>query len=76
MSPGWWTSVWAVRAVARRNVRVTGVAARYGGDAFVLLLSDTEPEGAHVVAEKLVSDIFSIAIGSLERPALENTEVQ
>lgn len=37
-----------------RCVRTTDVVGRYGGDEFVVLLPDTEPEQAKVVAERIV----------------------
>lgn len=65
----------AVTGAIQRNVRSTDIAARYGGDEFVILLSDTEPEGAIVVAEKLRSDISSLAVGSLDRPARTSASI-
>ena len=65
----------AVTDAIQRNVRSTDVAARYGGDEFVILLSDTEPEGAQVVAEKLRNDISSLAVGSLDRPARTSASI-
>jgi diguanylate cyclase (GGDEF)-like protein len=65
----------AVTNAIERNVRSTDVAARYGGDEFVVLLSDTEPEGALVVAEKLRTDISNLAVGSAERPARTSASI-
>ena len=65
----------AVTDAIERNVRSTDVAARYGGDEFVILLSDTEPEGALVVAEKLRTDISNLAVGSAERPARTSASI-
>lgn len=59
----------AVTDAIQRSVRSTDVAARYGGDEFVILLADTEPEGALVVAEKLRGDVSNLAVGPSERPA-------
>ena len=45
-----------LRALARvitRSIRTVDTAARYGGDEFVVLLPETEPAGALVVAEKI-----------------------
>ena len=45
-----------LREVARRlqaNVRTTDVAARMGGEEFIVLLPNTSPDGALVLAEKL-----------------------
>jgi diguanylate cyclase (GGDEF)-like protein len=65
----------AVTDVIRRDIRSTDVAARYGGDEFVVLLSDTEPEGAHVVAEKLRGDIASLSVGAADRPARTSASI-
>ena len=43
----------AVADVIRRSIRAIDSAARYGGDEFVVLLPETDPTGAFVVAEKL-----------------------
>jgi diguanylate cyclase (GGDEF)-like protein len=43
----------AVSRVIRNGVRRIDTAARYGGDEFVVLLPETEPTGAYVVAEKI-----------------------
>ena len=53
----------------RRNVRGTDVAARYGGDEFIVLLADTDSQGAFIVAEKLRADIAAMAVGAADRPA-------
>jgi len=39
--------------VVRNGVRRIDTAARYGGDEFVALLPETDPTGAHVLAEKV-----------------------
>jgi len=43
----------AVSGVIRSGVRGIDTAARYGGDEFVVLLPETEPAGAYVLAEKI-----------------------
>jgi diguanylate cyclase (GGDEF)-like protein len=43
----------AVGEVIRDGVRRIDIAARYGGDEFVVLLPETEASGAYVVAEKI-----------------------
>jgi diguanylate cyclase (GGDEF)-like protein len=42
-----------VGEVIRHRVRRIDIAARYGGDEFVVLLPETEPPGAYVLAEKI-----------------------
>ncbi|MBE9532209.1 MAG: GGDEF domain-containing protein, partial [Proteobacteria bacterium] len=39
------------------NLRASDVVARFGGEEFVLLLSDTDVKGAELLAEKLRSDV-------------------
>jgi diguanylate cyclase (GGDEF)-like protein len=54
-----------LRAVADTlsgDIRITDVAARYGGDEFVLLLPETDLTGAMLVAEKLRIDIGRLAL--------------
>ena len=52
----------AVADVLRGDVRVTDVAARYGGDEFVLMLPETDLSGAILVAEKVRVDIARVAL--------------
>jgi diguanylate cyclase (GGDEF)-like protein len=54
-----------LRAVAdtlRGDIRVTDVAARYGGDEFVTLLPETDLAGAMLVADKVRIDIGRLAL--------------
>ena len=43
-----------------RSVRETDVVGRYGGDEFVVLLPDTDPEQASVVAGRIVSGVREV----------------
>ncbi len=61
----------ALRAVSetiRAGVRRIDTAARYGGDEFVVLLPETDPTGAFVLAEKIRQ---GVANRSLEGPDRE-----
>jgi diguanylate cyclase (GGDEF)-like protein len=54
----------AVAEAIRQGIRVIDTAARYGGDEFVVLLPETDPEGAAVVAEKLRRSVASIRLNA------------
>ena len=64
-----------VTEVIARTVRATDTAARYGGDEFVVLLPETDPEGAYVVAEKLRRDMAGMAIRVDERSVRTSVSV-
>ncbi|HUR16619.1 MAG TPA: diguanylate cyclase [Candidatus Limnocylindrales bacterium] len=60
----------AVAEVMRGDIRATDVAARYGGDEFVMMLPETDLQGALRVADKVRVDISRLALphnGSLIR---------
>ncbi|HEX8940706.1 MAG TPA: GGDEF domain-containing protein [Candidatus Limnocylindrales bacterium] len=62
-----------VAGVIRTSLRQVDTAARYGGDEFVVLLPETDPSGAYVVAEKIrqsVSDLLVEAGESRIRASL------
>jgi diguanylate cyclase (GGDEF)-like protein len=48
--------------VVRNGVRRIDTAARYGGDEFVALLPETDPTGAHVLAEKVRMGVTELDI--------------
>ena len=52
----------AIGQYLQRTTRACDVAARYGGDEFVILLRETSVEGARVRAELICSDLRDIAI--------------
>jgi diguanylate cyclase (GGDEF)-like protein len=54
----------AVADVIRRSIRAIDSAARYGGDEFVVLLPETDPTGAFVVAEKLRQTVSEIRLNA------------
>ncbi len=43
----------------QRNVRGLDLACRYGGEEFVVVMPETDPESAHFVAERLREDVAS-----------------
>ena len=52
----------AVAEVMRGDIRATDIAARYGGDEFVLMLPETDLSGALRVADKVRVDISRLAL--------------
>jgi diguanylate cyclase (GGDEF)-like protein len=52
----------AVGDIVRRDVRATDVPARYAGDEFVLILPETDLNGAALVADKIRVDISRLAL--------------
>ena len=62
-----------VGQVIRAGVRRIDTAARYGGDEFVVVLPETDPTGAYVLAEKIrlgVADLNPVVPESDLRPSL------
>jgi diguanylate cyclase (GGDEF)-like protein len=55
-----------VGEVIREGVRRIDTAARYGGDEFVVLLPETDPSGAYVLAEKIRLGVTELAIPETE----------
>jgi diguanylate cyclase (GGDEF)-like protein len=63
----------AVGEIVSAGVRRIDTAARYGGDEFVVLLPETDPTGAYVVAEKVRLGVQDLQLGfedSSIRPSL------
>src|SRR5206468_5285369 len=52
----------AVGSAISRSVRVSDVAARYGGDEFAVILPQTPPEGAMRVCERLLRAISELLL--------------
>jgi diguanylate cyclase (GGDEF)-like protein len=62
-----------VGEVIRSGGRRIDTAARYGGDEFVVLLPETDPTGAYVLAEKIrlgVADLRVEVAGSMLNPSI------
>jgi len=62
-----------VGEVIRAGGRRIDTAARYGGDEFVVLLPETDPTGAYVLAEKIrvgVADLRIDVAGSMIQPSI------
>jgi diguanylate cyclase (GGDEF)-like protein len=56
----------SVGDVIREGVRRIDIAARYGGDEFVVLLPETESSGAYVVAEKIRMGVAELDVPGTE----------
>ena len=50
----------AITGVITRTIRATDTAGRYGGDEFMILLPETDGDGAFVLAEKLRRDVAAL----------------
>jgi diguanylate cyclase (GGDEF)-like protein len=62
-----------VGEVIRSGVRKIDTAARYGGDEFVVLLPETDPTGAYILAEKVrigVTELDIPVAGSRLQPSI------
>ncbi len=62
-----------IAAVIDSGVRRIDTAARYGGDEFVVVLPETDPTGAFIVAEKIRIGVRSMVLdlpGGAPRPTL------
>ena len=63
----------SVGEIVTAGVRRIDTAARYGGDEFVVLLPETDPTGAYVVAEKIRLGVQELDLGLAEasvRPSI------
>jgi len=58
----------AIGVVVSTTVRASDFAGRYGGEEFILLLPDTDRDGAVVIAEKVRVAISAIEIAGVAHP--------
>jgi diguanylate cyclase (GGDEF)-like protein len=58
----------AVGLAVMGSLRASDFAARFGGEEFVLLLPDTDREGAVVVAEKVRVAVAAVEVAGVSRP--------
>ncbi len=61
--------------VVTAGVRRIDTAARYGGDEFVVLLPETDPTGAYVVAEKIRQGVESMAVDLPDRSVVPSMSI-
>ncbi|HEY0264227.1 MAG TPA: GGDEF domain-containing protein [Granulicella sp.] len=52
-----------IGALLKKHIRTSDAAARLGGEEFVVLLSNLEPEAAHAIAERLRQGIANTRFG-------------
>jgi diguanylate cyclase (GGDEF)-like protein len=64
-----------VGEVIRDGVRRIDIAARYGGDEFVVLLPETEASGAYVLAEKIRLGVVDLSVQGTEARTSVSTGV-
>jgi diguanylate cyclase (GGDEF)-like protein len=58
----------AVGALLRDSIRASDYAGRYGGEEFLVLLPETDREGALLVADKLRHAVAATRVGGVDRP--------
>jgi len=64
----------AVSAIIRENLRDIDVAARYGGEEFVVVLPETDAEGARAVGERIRAGVAACAfVGGEGLPPVHKT---
>ncbi|MDP2793414.1 MAG: diguanylate cyclase [Sulfurisoma sp.] len=63
------------RVLACAVRRPTDVVARYGGEEFVILLPDTSPEGARLVAEIILNDLARLRLPHAASPTAAHMTV-
>lgn len=67
----------AVSAIIRQNLREIDVAARYGGEEFILVLPETDIDGALAVAERIRKSMsqFEFFFGQNSRPVTQTVSL-
>jgi diguanylate cyclase (GGDEF)-like protein len=66
----------AVSGVVQSNLRTMDVAARYGGEEFVVVLPETDTEGALAVGERIREGVEAIRLeGPESAPVLKTVSV-
>ncbi len=59
-----------VGGILKRNIRLTDLASRYGGESFALLLTETPTDVAMIVAERIRSAINSLRLDNRASPSI------
>lgn len=60
-------AITAVAGAIQRAIRTTDIAARYGGDEFVVFLPDASPEVAEAVAQRIRNNVYRSLFPVAER---------
>ncbi len=55
-----------ISACIRQSIRINDIAARYGGEEFTVIIPETGPEGAMVIAERIRRTVEQHTIVSLD----------
>lgn len=59
-----------IGGILKRNIRLTDLASRYGGESFSLLLTETPTDVALIVAERIRSAINSLRLDNRASPSI------
>lgn len=62
-----------VAEILKRNCRVHDIVARFGGEEFIMLLCQTDPEGAFIAAERTRKDIEDHQFAQRGEPSFKVT---
>jgi diguanylate cyclase (GGDEF)-like protein len=58
----------AVGAALSSSIRASDFAGRHGGEEFIVLLPETDGDGAHALAEKIRAAVAAIRVPTVEQP--------